>query len=260
MVNVIQALFLRELKTRFGKNRYLGYFWVVGEPLMQILVITTVITLIREYITHLFVPGGTPVFMFLACGIIPFFMFRNIITQLMGGIAGNLSLFFYKPVRPIHVFLARTLLEFYIYSLIFVCVMILAGWFIGYDVAPRDFLAMFSSVVLIVLSGFSFGMIFAIITHFFEPLKIILTYFIVALYFLSCVIFPIWIIPSEILKYMLYNPMLHICESIKHYYLVGYPLTDGINLIYPLVFNILMLFIGFWFYYYKRRELVASRP
>ena len=75
MLNVIRALFFRELKTRFGKNRHLGYFWVVGEPLMQILVITTLVTLIREYITNLSVPGGTPIFMFLACGIIPFFMF-----------------------------------------------------------------------------------------------------------------------------------------------------------------------------------------
>ena len=187
-------------------------------------------------------------------------MFRNIVTQLMGGIAGNLSLFFYKPVRPIHVFLARTLLEFCIYSVIFLSVMILVGWFVGYDVFPRDFLAAFGCVILMVLSGFSLGVIFAIITHFIEPLKIFLTYIITALYLLSCVVFPIWIIPTALLEYFLYNPMLHICESLKYYYFDSYPLVDGINLIYPIVFNIIMLFIGFWFYYYKRRELVASRP
>lgn len=260
MLNVIRALFFRELKTRFGKNRHLGYFWVVGEPLMQILVITTFVTLIREYVANLTVPGGTSIFMFLACGIIPFFMFRNIVTQLMGGIAGNLSLFFYKPVRPIHVFLARTLLEFCIYSVIFLCVMILVGWFVGYDVFPRDFLAAFGCVILMVLSGFSIGVIFAIITHFVEPLKTVLVYFTTGLYILSCIIIPVWIIPSDVLKYMFYNPIIHISESFKHYYFDSYPLVDGINLIYPIVFNIIMLFIGFWFYYYKRRELVASRP
>ena len=112
MLNVIRALFFRELKTRFGKNRHLGYFWVIGEPLMQILVITTLVTLIREHISNLIIPGQTPVFMFLACGIIPFFMFRNIVTQLMGGIAGNLSLFFYKPVRPIMFFWLELYLSF----------------------------------------------------------------------------------------------------------------------------------------------------
>lgn len=260
MLNVIRALFFRELKTRFGKNRHLGYFWVVGEPLMQILIITIFITLIREFRGSISIPGNIPIFMFLACGIIPFFMFRNIVTQLMGGIAGNLSLFFYKPVRPIHVFLARTLLEFCIYSVIFLCVMILVGWFVSYDVFPRDFLAAFGCVILMVLSGFSIGVIFAIITHFVEPLKIFLTYIITALYLLSCVVFPIWIIPTALLEYFLYNPMLHICESLKYYYFDSYPLVDGINLIYPVAFNIVMLFIGFWFYYYKRRELVASRP
>ncbi len=50
-------------------------------------------------------------------------MFRSIVTQLMNGIGANLSLFAYKPVKPIHVFIARTLLEFCIYFVIFITVL-----------------------------------------------------------------------------------------------------------------------------------------
>lgn len=126
MLNVIHALFFRELKTRFGKNRYLGYIWVVGEPMSVVLLVTIIGTVIREY-HHQIMPEGISIFMFLISGIMPFFMFRSIVTQLMNGIGANLSLFAYKPVKPIHVFIARTLLEFCIYFVIFITVLFLQG-------------------------------------------------------------------------------------------------------------------------------------
>lgn len=126
MFNVIHALFFRELKTRFGKNRYLGYIWVVGEPMSVVLLVTIIGTVIREY-HHQVMPEGISIFMFLISGIMPFFMFRSIVTQLMNGIGANLSLFAYKPVKPIHVFIARTLLEFCIYFVIFITVLFLQG-------------------------------------------------------------------------------------------------------------------------------------
>lgn len=257
---VIRALFFRELKTRFGKNRRLGYFWVIGEPLMQILVITTFVSLLREFRGTAVTPGEIPIFMFLACGIIPFFMFRNIVNQLMNGIEGNLVLFVYKPVRPIHVFIARALLEFCIYSTIFISLMGLVGWSADFKVIPRDFLGVFVCVVLMVISGVTLGICFAILTHLVEPLKIFLTYFTLVLYVGSAVMYPIWIIPSGLLEYLLYNPLIHITETLKIHYFDSYPITEGINLAYPLAFNIVLLFVGLWFYYYKRRELVARRP
>ncbi|MDD6056409.1 MAG: ABC transporter permease [Helicobacter sp.] len=261
MLNVIRALFFRELKTRFGKNRHLGYFWVIGEPLAQVFVITLFVSIIREHIGRwsTLMPDGITVYMFLACGIIPFFMFRSIITQLMNGIQSNLTLFAYKPVRPIHVFITRALLEFCIYSAIFVVLMILVGWFVDFKVVPRDFLGVFFCVCLMVISGVVIGLCFAIATHLMEPLRMVLTYIPTVLYILSGVIFPIWIIPSAIVQYFLYNPLLHVMEYLKFFYFDGYPMTDGVNLIYPLTFNLILLFVGLWFYYYKRRELVARK-
>mgnify|MGYP001545718786 FL=1 len=77
---VVEALFLRELKTRFGKNRRLGYFWVVGEPMTHILFFLVIFTLIRART----IPQ-VPIEMFLVTGFVPFFMFRNIVTQIMAG-------------------------------------------------------------------------------------------------------------------------------------------------------------------------------
>ena len=112
---VVEALFLRELKTRFGKNRRLGYFWVVGEPMTHILFFLVIFTLIRART----IPQ-VPIEMFLVTGFVPFFMFRNIVTQIMAGVQANRALIAYKPVKPIHIFIARTLLEMCIYFAVFV--------------------------------------------------------------------------------------------------------------------------------------------
>ena len=72
MRDVIEALFFRELKTRFGKNRRLGYFWVIGEPMTHILFFLIVFTLIRARS----IPQ-VPIEMFLVTGFVSFFMFRN---------------------------------------------------------------------------------------------------------------------------------------------------------------------------------------
>ncbi|KGI55715.1 capsule polysaccharide transporter KpsM [Campylobacter sp. MIT 97-5078] len=258
MFNVIYALFFRELKTRFGKNRRLGYIWVVGEPMTQIFVILTVVTLIREQ-THMVVPDGISIFMFLASGIIPFFMFRNILTQMMSGIMSNLGLFAYKPVKPIHVFIARTLVESCVYFFIFVILMLLVGWFSPINVLPYHFLEVYLCFLFLVFSGFCLGLCMSILNHLVDVLKSILPYVGIVIYITSAVIYPSWIVPDALFEILLYNPYLHIMETLRMNYFENYPVRDGITLLYPLTVNVVLLLVGLWFYYHKRQELSASR-
>lgn len=258
MFNVIHALFFRELKTRFGINKYLGYFWVIGEPMMVVLVITSIITAIREF-HHQIMPEGVSIFLFLAVGIIPFFMFRSIMTQLLNGVGSNLTLFAYKPIRPIHVFIARALLEFCIYFTIFICVMFLAGWFLHMQVIPKHFLEVMFSFFLLVVFGFAMGMCFAIAGHFAEPLKMFLGYLNVVFYWSSAVMIPIWLIPQNILNILYYNPLLHIMELLKYNFFQNYPLLDDYNYYYPIACLSAILFLGLFFYYFTREKLIAVR-
>ena len=258
MINVIYALFFRELKTRFGKNRRLGYALVVAEPMIQVVVITSVITAIREHSRTIIMPQGISVFMFLAVGIIPFFMFRNILTQLIGGIQANLGLFAYKPVKPIHVFITRTLLESFIFFFVILIVLFLAQWVFGIYAIPKHFLEVYLCFVLLAFSGFCLGLCLTILNHLVEPSRKILPYTGIILYILSAIVYPIWIVPQSILDVLLYNPYIHITETLKMNYFENYPVTQGIDITYPILFNLVLLFIGLWFYYYKRQELAAD--
>ncbi|EKO4739336.1 ABC transporter permease [Campylobacter coli] len=258
MLNVIYALFFRELKTRFGKNKYLGYFWVVGEPMSVILMLTIILTILREY-RHQLMPEGISIFMFLISGIVPYFMFKSIVTQLMNGIGANLALFAYKPVKPIHVFVARTLLEFCIYFVIFVVVLFIAGWFFRLEVIPRHFLSVMICIFLLVCSGFALGMVFAIIGYFLEPLKTLLNYFSIVFYWGSGVIFPTWLMPKPLLDIFYYNPLLHIMELLRFNFFENYPLQDDYTYTYPVFCIICTSFMGLFLYYYNRQALTAVR-
>ncbi len=74
----------------------------------------------------------------------------------------NLSLFAYKPVKPIHVFIARTLLEFCIYFVIFITVLFFAGWFFRLDVFPVHLLGVLFCIFLLICSAFALGICFFI--------------------------------------------------------------------------------------------------
>ncbi|EAL8351360.1 ABC transporter permease, partial [Campylobacter jejuni] len=178
-------------------------------------------------------PEGISIFMFLVLGIIPFFMFRSIVTQLMNGIGANLALFAYKPVKPIHVFIARTLLEFCIYFVIFITVLFGAGWFFRLDVIPVHFLNVAFCILLLMFSGFALGVVFAIIWHFVEPLRTLLAYFSILFYWSSGIIFPTWLMPKPLLDIFYYNPLLHIMENLRYNFFENYPVKDDYTYTYP---------------------------
>lgn len=251
---VVEALFLRELKTRFGKNRRLGYFWVVGEPMTHILFFLVIFTLIRART----IPQ-VPIEMFLVTGFVPFFMFRNIVTQIMAGVQANRALIAYKPVKPIHIFIARTLLEMCIYFAVFVLFMAGFGWFLDLPILPVHFLEVFIAFLGLAFLGFALGVCLAFLNTELEYAQIFINYGINILYFGSAVLYPLWIMPDYIIEILLYNPVLQFLEILRENYFDGYPQIDGINFTYPLSFGIILLFIGLWYYYFRYKYLGQIR-
>ena len=72
---VIKALFLREMKTRFGESR-MGVFWAFIEPMVHVLILV----LVWAAFGHMGPPGIDPV-LFLYTGVIPLIMFSNIMNK-----------------------------------------------------------------------------------------------------------------------------------------------------------------------------------
>ncbi|WP_267523141.1 ABC transporter permease [Campylobacter sp. MG1] len=250
MWHIINALILRELKTRFGKNPTLGYIQVIFEPMMHIIVILTIISLIKDKFLQ-----QIPFILFLISGMVPFFMFRSIINFMMNGIEANKSLFTYKPVRPIHVFLARALLEGILYFVIFCILMITTGFFINYNIIPFNIVYSLLVFIWLVIIAFALGLLLAVVFYGRDVIKNIIGYALTMMYFGSAIMFPLWIVPNQMIDILAYNPILHIIELFKENYFETYPIVTQINIEYPLICTLVLLFFSLGLYYKKRVEL-----
>jgi capsular polysaccharide transport system permease protein len=248
---VIFALFLREIKTRFGKFR-LGYVWAFLEPVLHVAIIVTIMG-VRKMRSHY--PGmDTPVF--LLTGIVPFFMFRHIVAQLAGAIDANQGLFNYRQVKPMDTMLTRVLLEGLIYLVVYVVLMIIVT-LLGFRTSIADPLGLIMIYFALFCFSFGMGVFFGVLNTIYEEAKKILPIILQPLYFLSAVLFPMRMVPIEYQPWLTWNPILHFMEVSRSSFFATYNTTTG-SLLYIVISTVLMVSLGLLFYWVKRRELVAS--
>jgi capsular polysaccharide transport system permease protein len=102
-MRVIGALIIREMHTRFGRQKF-GYLWLFFEPLL-LGVMIAVIHQIRG------TDGIRANFEFFAIGYILFFKFRGIINRAGNTIAANRGLLYHRQVTLPDLFFARHIIE-----------------------------------------------------------------------------------------------------------------------------------------------------
>ena len=249
--NVVSALFLRELKTRFGESR-LGYLWIIIEPMMHIVMLLVIFSVFSNRMMP-----QVPFPLFLVTGLVPYFLFQHIVNSLIGSIPANLALFSYKPVRPIAVYITRTMLETLIYSVIFVLILIGYFWFGILSVNIAFPLELMGVTILIVMFSMAIGIALSLLVHKIPSAKIAVKIVFTLLYFLSGIMYPLWIVPSEYVTYLEYNPVLHLIELFRESFFAYYPHVDGISAALPVWMTLCIGFIGLWFYT-KRETLLRS--
>jgi capsular polysaccharide transport system permease protein len=103
--NVIGALILRELHTRFGREN-IGYLWVFAEPML--LAIAVAMLHSGEHLRYL---GGLRPVPFALVGYGLFIAFRSILTRAETLLEANRPLLFHRQVTLFDMLAARALLE-----------------------------------------------------------------------------------------------------------------------------------------------------
>lgn len=252
MAIAIRALFLRELQTRFGQYR-LGYLWIILEPLFTIGLMMVLFGAIMQRTLP-----NISFLVFLLNGIVPFFMFRSGLTQSLGVVQANKGLFSYRPVRPIDALIARNLLELFLgFStyLFFSVVFLWGGLEISFEAIPT----LLGYWGLLFLLMFSISLNLMVIGDFSVEINKVLSVVFFILYFLSAVIFPLSIVPPEYRQYLLYNPLIHIFEPMRHAVAPAYPLIEGISLNYVLSWIVLSLLLGLMLYKRFERRMLKSK-
>lgn len=239
--NTVFAIFLRELKTRFGEKK-LGIFFIILEPLIHILIIITIFSVIKHNFSNFSYTN------FIILGLIPYLLFKNIVNALITSIEANKAIFIYKVIKPFHVYSARVLLEVLIYTTIFLVLII------GVTLVDENFILMIKplqfliTISLLILFAISIGIIANIAYHKTQLTKIIVNTLLTMLYFGSAIFYPLWIVPQNFQLILSYNPILNFLELLKSFYFENYNLSYTISFYYIFFISIIMLYISLLLY------------
>ncbi|MCH7379958.1 MULTISPECIES: ABC transporter permease [Acinetobacter] len=251
MYAAVRALFLRELQTRFGQYR-LGYVWILLEPALHI----GFLLILFGSFSH--VIPGIEFEVFLVNGIIPFFLFRTTVSQSLGAVQANQGLFSYRPVKPIDTLIARSFLELFLHFIAYLFFSALLLW-LGFHISFQALPALLGCWVLLSLLSCGLALVFMVIGNISQELNKFIPMLFLILYFLSAVVYSIHLIPYEYQQYLLWNPVIHILELMRHAVAPNYPLVQGVSLTYVLEWIIGSIFLGLLLYKRFEQQMVKSK-
>lgn len=252
IADVLFALLLREFQTRFGSRR-MGAFWMIFEPALHVFVMLFIFSVIRARSVQ-----GMDYPLFLLSGLIPFFMMRNIAKHLMGSVSANQALFVYPNIKIFDTYIARTLVEIIIYGVIYVIFLFCLGYWFHFDVSIAQPIGFFGALLTGILFSFGLGIFLSILSQAFPSIKSFVGIMFMAMYFISGILFPLWIIPEKYLGWILWNPYAHIISNVRDSAFTYYPKIQGVSITYPTIATIVMLFCALGLYKVRKERLLMK--
>jgi capsular polysaccharide transport system permease protein len=239
--DVIYALLLRELSSRFGKSRG-GFIWVLVEPVAHLLVPVLVMSFIRNRV----LPGVEyPVF--LVYGFLPFLLFKAICLQIVNGVNTAKGLLSYRQVHLMDVFIAKAMSYAVIQAVVFALVLSGMSLF-GFDVLPPRPVEFAGVLILTIALAFGLGLVLAAIASLVPDARSIISVMFMPLYLVSGVLFPITRFPDDMVRWMAINPVLHLVELSRVAAVEGYVPMKYLSLEYPVALALISTLIGLMFY------------
>lgn len=247
---VIHAVMMREVRTRFGRNR-LGYLWAFVEPTFWVITFAGI-----RYLMGADAPAGMDMVSFLATGIITYILFRSTVSHCMASINGNRPLLFYPQVRPLDIALARSLLEGATLSAVFFVLLSANGLYraeLHVDSAAHVVVAL----LLTWLLGVGLGLFFMGLSVYSAAVERLVPILLRPLFFISGTFFTVDELPTEVRDVLLYNPVLHTVEMVRDNWFHGFQ-SDYYAVDYVLGWILLFGYLGLLLERFARRRLELS--
>jgi capsular polysaccharide transport system permease protein len=156
--NVIGALIMRELHTRFGREN-IGYLWIFAEPML----LAAAVALLHAG-QHLPLSGNIRPVPFAISGYALFILLRSMVSRAETLLEANRPLLHHRQVTLFDMLAARALLE--VASIAAVLVLLLgASWLLGLADLPADFVLVLAALVLVGWFSFGLSMLVCALSH-----------------------------------------------------------------------------------------------
>jgi len=208
-LEVLNALILREMKTRFGKHQ-LGYLWCVIEPSLWIGTFVFVFQM-----GHRTAPNGMDTVSFIATGLVPYMLFRESATRSLNAIGSNRGLLFYPQIQPLDLVFARTVLEFFTLVLVFGVIVSVSSIFTDNWPHVADWLEFGLGFCAAAALGTALGLLLLGLSVFLPVIERLYSPLLRPMFWFSGIFFTANGLPAPVRDVMLYNPLLHVIEFVR---------------------------------------------
>lgn len=213
--NIVGALILRDLRTRYGRT-HLGYLMAVAWPLSHLVTIVTLMSLANRV-----TPLGNDPAVFVSSGVMPYILCLYPARMMGIAIETNKPLFLFPVIKPIYIILSRGIIEF-LTAFLVVILFFVGALAYGVDIIPPDPAMWGAAVSSTIYLSVCMGFFNTIVSSIFKMWNILFLVVMFALYSTSGV----FILPStlsqEMRDAMWFNPLVHCVEWIRASYYEGY--------------------------------------
>jgi capsular polysaccharide transport system permease protein len=157
--NVIGALLMRELHTRYGREN-IGYLWMVLEPMTLAVAVSSLHAGDKNHLLR----GDIHAVPFAIIGYCVFIIFRGIFTRAEGALEANTPLLYHRMVTIFDILFSRALLEWAGVGMTLIIMLGFSAAF-GMSSPPARPLDLMLAVTLMVWFSFALSMIACAATH-----------------------------------------------------------------------------------------------
>lgn len=159
--------------------------------------------------------GGVAAPLFFIAGFSPFFMFRDVFSQVTSGTRGQSSLLMFPQVTRMDILLSKVIVNSAVAILVFIIFMI-GLYCIGFHFNIDNPLGVVFGFGLMIALGFGLGLVLGAITIRYEFISSLTTPLMGRpLFFTSGLFFSASMLPPKVREIFLYNPLLHCIEYIR---------------------------------------------
>ena len=219
-VRVINALILRETKTRYG-NYKIGFLWALIEPLVGVTVFVTIFYNLRSGS-----PSGMPLVPFMLVGFVSYSFFKDPWGSMQGAISNSRNLLTFPQVTTFDVISARGILEILVNFFVLGFLLYTAN-LLGFEVRVERPLGILIACGLLCIFGLGLGFLFASVEPLIPSVKQLTNVMGRPLYFTSGLFFTADTLPAAIREYVLYNPVLHMIELLRGEFFYEFETSHG---------------------------------
>lgn len=233
---IIGALMLREVVTRHGREG-LGFLWLVLEPLVFCFGVMGLWALMKPEYEH-----GVRLAPFIMTGYMSLLLFRHTVAVCMNAMQANLGLLHHRIVRPLHIYVARWILEVVGCSMAFAVVYLILLAINSVD-PPSDYTTLFVGYLLMGWVSVGFGMTVSALAIRFEIVERVISVSMYLMIPLSGAFVMVDWVPSAYQSLYLLNPLPHTVEMVRDSVFGEFVVTHY-NPLYPLYFGAVLNIIG----------------